>query len=129
MFYHNSGDNNCVVSTSRVAPGLVQSITARSVNVTGITIRWDRVDCQERNGRTDGYRVVHYPTSNPSDRVARIVAGTGDNYRMFSVTGLPPRTSYTFEVQASNPIIDMRGPPAFYTANTTAPQGNYACSL
>ena len=93
------------------------------MNVTGITIRWDRVDCQERNGHTDGYRLIYYPTSNPSDRVAQILAGTRDNNRMFSITGVPPRTSYTFEVQASNTLIDMRGPPAIITANTTAPQG------
>ena len=102
----------------------MQSLTASSVNVTGITIRWDRVDCQERNGHTDTYRLIYYPVSDPSDPVARTLVGTGDNNRMFSVTGLPPRTSYTFEVQAGNPVIDARGPPAFYTVNTTAPQGN-----
>ena len=102
----------------------MQSLTTNSVNVTNITIQWDRVDCKERSGRTDGYRVVYYPTSNPSDAIARTLAGTEDNNRMFSITGLPPRTSYTFEVQASNPEIDVRGPPAFYTANTTVPQGN-----
>ena len=111
---------HCLYSS---APGLVQSLTASSVNVTNITIRWDRVDCQERNGHTDGYRVVYYPTLRSNDRVAWISFGTGDNDRMFSITGLPPQTNYTFEVQASNPNINMRGPPAFYTASTTAPQG------
>ena len=103
----------------------MQSLTASSVNVTGITIQWDHVDCQERNGHTDGYRVVSYPTLSSNDRVARTSIGTGDNDRTFSITGLPPRTNYTFEVQASNPNIDVRGPPAFYTASTTAPQGKY----
>ena len=103
----------------------MQSLTASSVNVTSITIRWERVDCQERNGLTDSYRVVYYPTSNPSDRVAQTLAGIQDNDRMFTITGLPPRTSYTFEVQASNPIIDVRGPPAIYTTITTAPQGKH----
>ena len=101
------------------------SLSASSVNTTNITIRWDRVDCQERNGRTDGYRVVYYPTSNPRDFIIPLtLAGIEDNDRMLSVTGLIPRTSYTFEVQANNPSIDVRGPPAFYTANTTAPQGS-----
>ena len=100
----------------------MQSLNASSVNVTNITIQWDRVDCQERNGRTDGYRLVYYPTSNPSDQVARILGGSEDE-RIFSITSLPPRTSYAFEVQAINPNIDVRGPPAFYTASTTAPQG------
>ena len=95
------------------------------MNVTNITIRWNRVDCQERNGHTDSYRIVSYPTlsSDSYDRIARTLVGIEDNDRMFSITGLPPRTSYTFEVQASNPTIDARGPPVFYTASTTAPQG------
>jgi hypothetical protein len=93
------------------------------VNVSNITIQWDRVDCQERNGHTDGYRIVYYPTFDPNDRVARTLAGTEDSDRMFSITGLPPLTNYTFEVQGSNPNIDLRGPPAIYTASTTASQG------
>ena len=103
----------------------MQSLTASSVNVTSITIRWDRVDCQERNGYTDGYRIVYYPTLSPSNRIARTLIGIEENDRMFSITGLPRRTNYTFEVQAMNPNIDMRGPPAFYTASATAPQGKY----
>ena len=109
----------------------MQSLNVSSVNVTGITSQWDRVDCQERNGPTDSYRVVFYPTSSPSDTTARTLVGIEDNDRMFSVTGLPPRTSYTFEVQASNTNIDMRGAPAIYTADTTAPQSKsykYACT-
>ena len=101
----------------------MQSLTVSSVNVTSITIRWDRVDCQERNGHTDGYRIVYYPTLSPSDRIAQTSVGTEDSDRMFSITGLPPRTNYTFEMQAVNPNLDARGPPAFYTASTTAPQG------
>ena len=81
------------------------------------------MDCQERNGLTDSYRVVYYPTSDPGSRSARTVAGTGDNNRMFTVTGLPPRTSYTFEVQASNVELDVRGTPTTLTVSTTAPQG------
>ena len=103
----------------------MQSLSVSSTNVTGITIRWNRVDCQERNGRTDSYRIVYYPTSNPSDRVAQTLAGIQDNDRLFSVSGLPPRTSYTFEVQASNPTFYVHGDPAFYTASTTAAQGKH----
>ena len=113
------------------APGLVQSLSASSVNVTNITIQWDRVDCLERNGETDSYRVVDYPTLYPNERSGRTIAGTEDSDRKFSVTGLTPRTSYTFEVQASNPGFDLRGAPATLTVNTTAPQSEllifYAC--
>ena len=96
------------------------------MNVTNITIQWDRVDCQERNGHTDSYRLIYYPVSDPSVRTnARTILGTGDDDRIFTISGLPPRMIYIFEIQASNPNIDLRGPPAFYTANTTAPQGNH----
>ena len=103
----------------------MQSLTASSVNVTNITIRWDRVDCQERNGHIDSYRLIYYPTIDPyGDRsTVRTILGTRVDNRIFSANGLPPRTNYTFKVQASNPNIDVRGPPASYTANTTAPQG------
>ena len=113
------------------APGFVQSLGVISMNVTSITISWDRVDCRERNGRIDGYRVVYYPKlcSNPNNRVARTLVGTRDTDRVFSINGLPPRISYTFEVQASNNYIDMYGPPAFYTTNTTAPQGRFTWSM
>ena len=114
---------NYHLNVSSTAPGLVQSLSASSVNVTNITIQWDRINCQERNGETDSYRVVYYSTSDPStrSRSARTVAGIGDSDRIFTVTGLPPRTSYTFEVQASNTILDVRGSPATFTISTSAP--------
>ena len=99
-----------------------------SISVTNITIQWDRVDCRERNGRTDSYRVLYYLTSNFNARIARTVSGTGDSDRMFSVTGLPPRTNYTFEVQASNTLIDERGTAATITVSTTAPQSELLTS-
>ena len=104
-------------------PGIPEELQTVSANVTNITIQWDRVNCRDRNGHTDSYRVVSYPTLSPNDQVARTVVGTEDNRRMFSITGLPPRTNYTFEVQASNPNIDMSGSAAVYTESTTAPQG------
>ena len=113
---------NYHLNVSSTAPGLVQSLSASSVNVTNITIQWDRVDCQERNGDVESYRIVYYPTLDPGDRSARTVAGTGDSDRIFTFTGLPPRTSYTFEVQASNPGLDVRGARATFTISTSAPQ-------
>ena len=117
------------LNVSSTAPGLVQSLSASSVNVTNITIQWDRVNCLDRNGETDSYRIVYYPTLDPSDRSARTVAGTIDSDRMFTVTGLPPRTSYTFEAQASNPSLDVRGAPATLTVSTTAPQSELLVAI
>jgi hypothetical protein len=105
------------------AAGLVQSLRVGSVDVTNITIQWDRVDCVDRNGEIDSYIIIFYPTSNPSDLSARTVFGTGDSDRMFRLTGVPPRTSYTFEIDANNPLIRDPGALATITASTTAPLG------
>ena len=111
----------CILSLS--APGPVQSLRVGSVDVTNITIQWDRVNCVDRNGRTDSYIVAFYPTSNPSDFDAQTIFGTGDSDRMFRLTGLQPRTSYTFEVEASNPLIRDPGAITTVTVSTTVPQG------
>ena len=108
------------------APGSVQSLTVSSVSVASITIQWGRVNCQECNGHVDDYRVAYYPTFRSNivgNQVTQTLSGTDDNDRVLSANGLAPRTSYTFDVQASNPHINGRGLPAFITANTTAPQG------
>ena len=112
-----------IILCLHAAPGLVQSLRISSVSVTNVTIQWDRVDCQQRNGHTDSYRVVYHPSASPRNTIARTVVGVGDIDRMFTATGLPPRTSYTFEVQASNTVIDVRGAAAILTFNTLAPQG------
>ena len=117
---------NCVmlcVSIPPSAPGVPQSLNASFVTVTNITIQWDRVNCQQRNGDTDSYRILYYPAANSNARMAQTIQGIEESNRIFSVTGLPPRTSYTFEVQASNTLLDVRGSPAVLTASTLAPQG------
>ena len=101
----------------------MQSLRIRSVDVTNISIEWDRVNCVERNGRIDSYVVFFYPTSSPGDQDAQIVFGTGDSNRMFSITALPPQTSYTFEVEANNPLVRDPGAIATITVSTTEPQG------
>ena len=103
------------------APGAVQSLRTASVDVTNITIQWDRVDCRERNGPISSYLVFHFLTSTPSRRFV-IVPGTDDSDRMFSVTGLPPRTSYTFQVEAFNPFFRDSAVVTSINISTTAPQ-------
>ena len=102
-----------------------QNVRIASVNVANISIQWDRVICQDRNGRTDSYVVFYYPTSDPSDKAAQTISGTGDSDRMFGLTGLRPSTNYTFEIEASNPLIRVPGVVATITVTTTAPQGEY----
>ena len=103
------------------APGAVQSLRIRSVDVTNITIEWDRVNCVERNGGIRSYDVFFYPTSNPSDRDVQIVLENSD--RTVSITALPPQTRYTFEVEANNPLVRDPGATATITVSTTEPQG------
>ena len=106
-----------------LAPSAPQSLRVISVDVTNITIEWDRVDCLERNGNTDSYTVNYYPTSNPNERGGATISGTGDSDRMFSLTGLPPRTGYQFEVHANNPLVrGVTGAIATINISTTAPQ-------
>lgn len=115
-------------------PGLVQSLNFSSARVSEITIHWDQVDCQHRNGRlrANFYLVVTYPSlysySSSSESSARIVRN-----RMFTLTGLAPLTSYTFEIQALNsnfpPSLPLRGPRASLTVSTTAPEGKLLVTL
>ena len=106
------------------APGLVQSLRVSSLNVTNITIKWDRVNCMQRNGPTDSYRVS---VNSPGTSMITPVLGTGEEDRMFTVAGLPPRTSYTFEIQAVNTVLFVSGGAATLTVNTSAPQGETLC--
>ena len=101
---------------------MVQSLNFSSVSVTNITIQWDRVACQDRNGVVDAYSVTYYPTEDSTDSTRQPISGTSDNNRMFTVTGLPPRTSYTFEVEAVNILLFVLGATATITVSTSAPQ-------
>ena len=106
----------CTHHTS--APGAPPSLTASSVNVTGITIQWDPVLCQDRNQLFNSYVVYYYPSSDQT-------AGSGmllpEDDRVFSITGLPPRTSYTFQVQAFNLFPSVQGLFASLSVNTSDP--------
>ena len=50
------------------------------------------------------------------------VAGITDDDRMFTVTGLPPRANYTFEVQGINTELFVLGATATLTVSTSTPQ-------
>ena len=81
--------------------------------------------CQDRNGRTHGYKVVYRSSADPNTIIdALIIAGTEDSDRIFSATGLPPRSSYIFQVQASNAVLNVNGATgSLNVISTTAPQG------
>ena len=86
------------------------------------------MDCWDRNGQTDSYRVVYSSSAAPNTIIGfKIIPGTEDSDRIFSATGLPPRSSYIFQVQASNTALDVRGTAGTLIVNTTAPQGTTQC--
>ena len=64
------------------------------------------------------YRVTYYPLSDPN-------AGGGGlvelNSRVFTATGLTPRTSYFFQVQAFNLFTIVQGSVADLTVTTSNP--------
>ena len=74
------------------------------------------MNCLQRNGQTSNYRV-----SVNGEGVSRILPSLLSS-TMFTITGLAPRTSYTFEVQAVNPVLFAFGEAATLTVNTSAPQ-------
>ena len=93
-------------------------------DVTNVTIQWDRLDCRDRNGPTDTYRVIYSSSAAPSTIIhAQTISGTEYHDRIFTATGLPPRSSYIFRVQAYNLVIDVFGTAGSLNVSTTAPQG------
>lgn len=100
-------DNNVFFIAPTGAPQNVQNI---SVNATSITIQWDEVLCQHRNGIINTYRV----TSSGIN--------TSVSNRMFTANQLLPRKKYIFYVEALS-ISSYIGPPADITLETPILQG------
>ena len=74
------------------------------------------MNCRQRNGPIGNYR-VSINDEGFLRVLPRLVSST-----MFTVTGLPPCTSYTFEVQAVNTVFFVLGEAATLAVNTQAPQ-------
>ncbi len=88
---------------------------------------WGTVPCAGRNTEITQYTVFYNPTSDPSDRTSGSVLATSN--RVFTASGLIPRTEYTIEVSPGH--IDFREEiflfgvsPATITMTTGVPQGN-----
>ena len=102
------------------APEPPPSLTATIVNVTSITIQWDPLPCQDRNRDFNRYLVGYFPSSDPSIGNSDLVL---ENNRVFTISRLLPRTSYTFQVQAFNFRPRVEGLFSNLTVNTSAPSG------
>ena len=91
-----------------------------SVTSSSITVQWNRVRCIDRNSEITGYTVRHGQTG--STTVNESVSGTSNSDRMFTASGLLPRTNYTFEVAAVS--SEGTGPFSTGATNETAvPEG------
>ena len=94
-----------------------------SVTSNSITVQWGRVSCIDRNSEITGYS-VRYGQTGSTTTVMESVSGTSDSDRMFTASGLIPRTSYTFEMAA----VSSEGTGPFSTANaveTSVFEGTY----
>ena len=84
-----------------------------SVTSSSITVQWGRVSCIDRNSEITGY-TARYGQTGSTTTVMESVSGTSDSDRMFTASGLIPRTSYTFEVAA----VSSEGTGPFSTGTT-----------
>ena len=105
--------------------GAPTSIRSTSESSTSISIVWERVACDLRNGEIDGYNVTYYPKDNESDtnidKVVTTVHGVTENDRTFVASELQSLTNYTFEVLAFN--RHGYGPAANATFQTSVSEG------
>lgn len=105
LFLHDN--NRCFIAPT----GVPQNVQTMSVNATSITIRWDEVLCQYRNGLINAYRVLTSSGIN-----------TSVSNRIFTANQLLPRKSYNFSVEALS-TSSYNGPPANITVETHVLQG------
>ncbi len=88
---------------------------------------WGTVPCAGRNAEITQYTVFYNPTSDPSDRTSGVVMDTSN--RVFTASGLIPRTEYTIEVTPdhidfTDRIFLIGVSPATITMTTGVPQGS-----
>ena len=106
-----------------VPSGPPQSVMTSSVTSSSITVQWGRVSCIDRNSAITGY-TVRYGQTGSTTTVMESVSGTSNSDRMFTASGLIPRTNYTFEVAA----VSSEGTGPFSTGTTTetaVPEGKH----
>uniref|UniRef100_A0A1X7SR23 Fibronectin type-III domain-containing protein n=1 Tax=Amphimedon queenslandica TaxID=400682 RepID=A0A1X7SR23_AMPQE len=70
-----------------------------------MTVSWDEVPCNERNGPITGYYLTYTNISSDTSYTVNI---TGGDNRMYHLTGLIPFTNYTVSIIPYN--YDMTGP-------------------
>jgi len=95
------GTRTQMVPTMSSAPsGPPQMVMAEATGRTTISVRWDRVDCLQRNSDITGYIVSYGRRGNESDGETETVMGT--TVRTYTVMELSASTEYFVMVAAMN---------------------------
>ena len=107
---------------TNIAPsGAPQDLNITSVDLTNITIQWNPVECSQRNGRIDGYRLIYYPTMNSNNNESVLIDGSNTN--TYKVIGLQPRVEYTLVLGAFGGNYSLFGDESRTVVLTSVPQG------
>ena len=80
------------------------------------------MECSQRNGKIDGYRLIYYPTVNSNDNESILIDGSSTNN--FIIVGLQPRVNYTLTLTAVSGNYSLFGNESRRTVQTSMPQGN-----
>uniref|UniRef100_A0A1X7U1L7 Fibronectin type-III domain-containing protein n=1 Tax=Amphimedon queenslandica TaxID=400682 RepID=A0A1X7U1L7_AMPQE len=91
------------LSIAPTAP--VGDIIFSSVESVSMTVSWDEVPCNGRNGPITGYYLTY---TNITSNTSYTVNITGGDNRMYNLTGLIPYTNYTVSIIPYN--YNMNGP-------------------
>uniref|UniRef100_A0A1X7SR38 Fibronectin type-III domain-containing protein n=1 Tax=Amphimedon queenslandica TaxID=400682 RepID=A0A1X7SR38_AMPQE len=91
------------LSTAPTAP--VDDIIFSSVESVSMTVSWDEVPCNGRNGPITGYYLTY---TNITSNTSYTVNITGGDNRMYNLTGLIPYTNYTVSIIPYN--YNINGP-------------------
>ena len=83
----------------------VDDIIFSSVESVSMTVSWDEVPCNGRNGPITGYYLTY---TNITSSTSYTVNITGGDNRMYNLTGLIPYTNYTVSIIPYN--YNMTGP-------------------
>ena len=79
------------------------------------------MECSQRNGEIDGYRLIYYPTMN-SDANENILID-GSNTNTFTIVGLQPRVDYTLNLGAIGRNYTFFDEESSRTVQTSGPPG------
>ena len=83
----------------------MDDIIFSSVESVSMTVSWDEVPCNGRNGPITGYYLTY---TNITSNTSYTVSITGGDNRIYNLTGLIPYTNYTVSIIPYN--YNMAGP-------------------